>query len=336
MKKILYIGNHLKKSNPTALESLTSLLGANNFEVVVYSNISNKFLRLFDMCFGVIKHRKADYLLIDTYSTFNYYYVFFTSQLARIFYLKYIPILHGGNLPMRLEKSALLAKWIFKNSFINVAPSKYLLDAFEKEGFNAIQIPNAIDLKKYPFKKRENIQPMILWLRAFDKIYNPNMAILVFHRLQKMYPLAKMCMVGPDKDGSMNEIKNLILKLKLTGIEITGKLSKSEWINKSVEFDIFLNTTNFDNMPVSVIEAMALGLPVVSTNVGGIPYLIENNKDGILVDKNDVNGMLKSVLKLIHSNSLTQEITVKARAKVEAFDRNEIADKWAKLLTIDE
>ena len=110
MKKILYIGNHLKAKNPTTLELLTKMLRNNNFKVIVYSNKSNKLLRLLDMCWGVIKHRKADYLLIDTYSTFNFYYAFFTSQLARLFSLKYIPILHGGNLPKRIENSPFLCK----------------------------------------------------------------------------------------------------------------------------------------------------------------------------------------------------------------------------------
>ena len=84
---------------------------------------------------------------------------------------------------------------------------------------------------------------------------------------------ATLAMIGPDVDGSLTKVKDLARKKNLD-VNFTGKLSKPEWINYSKDFNVFINTTNFDNTPVSVIEAMALGLPVVSTNVGGMPFLI--------------------------------------------------------------
>ena len=100
----------------------------------------DKFLRLFDMLFHVINYRKqADYVLIDTYSTFNFYFAYFVSQLCRLLKLKYIPILHGGDLPNRLKQSPKLTRAIFKNAFVNVAPSKYTQASFERFGFS---IPN--------------------------------------------------------------------------------------------------------------------------------------------------------------------------------------------------
>ena len=67
-------------------------------------------------------------------------------------------------------------------------------------------------------------------------------------------------MVGPNKDGTLNDVQQLIDRYELhDSVEITGVLSKSEWHKKSEEFDIFINTTNVDNTPISVIEAMALG-----------------------------------------------------------------------------
>ena len=148
------------------------------------------------------------------------------------------------------------------------------MDQFKSEGFqNLISIPNVIEIENYPFLERKKAKPNLLWVRSFAKIYNPMMAVDVFVSLKRKYPEATLCMVGPEKDGSLSIAKQKAAALELD-IQFTGKLTKEEWINESKQYDIFVNTTHFDNMPVSVVEAMSLGLAVVSTNVGGIPFLL--------------------------------------------------------------
>src|SRR5690606_41312383 len=99
-------------------------------------------------------------------------------------------------------------------------------------------------------------------------------------------------------DGSLSAAKKYAKKHDLR-VNFTGKLKKKEWIKLSAAYDIFINTSDIDNTPVSVIEAMALGLPVVSTNVGGIPYLIEEGKTGLLVAAKDPGGMSVTMISLL-------------------------------------
>jgi len=177
--KILYIGNNLNYKNPTTTILLSKILKKLGFKVVISSNKKNKIVRLLTMCLAVFKHKNASFILIDTYSTYNYYYALVISQLARLLSIRYIPILHGGNLPYRLDIKPFLSKLIFNNSYLNVSPSKYLEFEFKKRNYKTVYIPNPIDLKNYRFKLRDKIQPKLLWVRAFDKIYNPKMAIEV-------------------------------------------------------------------------------------------------------------------------------------------------------------
>jgi glycosyltransferase involved in cell wall biosynthesis len=214
---------------------------------------------------------------------------------------------------------------------MNIAPSEYLQHKFEQKGFDTELIPNVIPLHQYPFKQRKRIAPKLLYVRAFAKIYNPTMAIEVLKELKNTYPKAILCMIGPDKDGTLEDVKQLINKYHLNkSIEITGVLSQEEWHKKSQQYDIFINTTNVDNTPVSVIEAMALGLPVVSTNVGGLPFLIQHNINGVLVEKNHSIAMTREICKIVEENK--QSLALNAREKVENFDWDIIQNKWLKIL----
>lgn len=333
-KNILYIGNNLSRKTkyPTALNILTTKLIEERYNLIIRSNKLNKVLRMLDMIVGVFKYRKTtDYILIDTYSTINFYYALAVSQLSRFYNLKYIPILHGGNLPDRILKSPKLSNLIFKYSYKNIAPSNFLKHTFKKSNFNTVVIPNTIDIKKYDFKERKNIAPSLFWVRSFKEIYNPLLALEVLILLKKEYKNAKLCMVGPFLDNTYHKALELVKENNLEeSVEFTNVLSKEEWHKKSVEYDVFINTTNIDNTPVSVIEAMALGLPVVSTNVGGLPFLIDDKKEGLLVEKKDAIAMKQAISSLI--NNQYSHISFNARKKVEQFDWSVVRNQWLKIL----
>jgi len=277
--------------------------------------------------------KNIDLVLIDTYSTQNFYFALIISQLCSLLKIKYIPILHGGNLPSRLKNNTKLSDLIFKNAAYNVSPSTYLKQEFELFGYNNIvHIPNVIEIKDYPILKKDFDTPRLLWVRSFSKIYNPKLAIQVFNDIKKSYPKATLCMVGPDADGSLEAVKELATDLNLN-VEFTGKLTKKEWISVSEHYNIFINTTNLDNTPVSVIEAMALGLPVVSTNVGGMPFLILDTIDGLLVESQNTKAMVGKILELISDVQLREKLIDNARAKSENFAWTAVKPKWDSILS---
>lgn len=335
MKNLLYIGNKLSEhgNTETSIETLGTFLEAEGYTVYYASSEKNKILRMLDMIFKTFKYaRKVDYVLIDTYSTYNFWYAFIVSQLCRILGVRYISKLHGGDLPRRIKKSKFFCNMIFKHAYINVAPSNYLLHAFQTNGYsNLIYIPNTIELQNYIFTKRKAIQPKLLWVRSFAKIYNPLMAIKVLSALKNEYPQASLCMVGPIKDESYDETVRLAKKMKVK-VAFTGKLSKEEWIELSKEYTVFINTTHFDNTPISVIEAMAIGLPVVSTNVGGISYLLHHQKNALLVDDDDVEKMVLEIKKLLTDPNLANQLTENALATVKNFDWEIVKKQWFELL----
>ncbi len=333
---ILFIGNMLSKHGLTpAMTELLAKRMAENYEVKLVSQKRNKLSRLIDMLLIIYRNRiSINLAVVDVYSSISFWYVVLCTFLLRLLNLPYITILRGGNLPDRLRANPRLCNEIFKNSAVNISPSGYLKKVFYERGFFVNVVPNFIDLVRYPFLKRPSFEPRLFWVRSFHKIYNPYLAIEIVMQLKRKYPDAKLCMVGPDKDGSLLECKKMVLENGLENtVEFTGKLSKDEWIHRSTQYDIFINTTNFDNMPVSVIESMALGLPVVSTNVGGLPYLIENGKTGILVNREDAASFVKAIQRLISDNDYAQQIAHAARKKAEAFDWEIVKEQWQNVIS---
>jgi glycosyltransferase involved in cell wall biosynthesis len=333
--KIVYIGNNLsvKGGSTTTIETLSKNLEKEGLDVTIASNKNNIFFRFFDMLFTVFKNRKKTrVVLIDTYSTLNFYYALGVSFVCRLYKIPYIPILHGGNLPKRLNTSSFLSRQLFKYAKTNVAPSEYLLEAFKQKGYhNLTFIPNAIDIKNYPFRLRENISLKLLWVRSFSRIYNPILALEILEKLVTQNIPVSLQMVGPDKDGSLDKCKKIVQEKNLP-VTFTGKLQKEEWIQLSNNCDVFINTTNYDNTPISVIEAMALGLPVISTNVGGLPFLIEDNHTGLLVPPNNAEAFVNKLIELLEDSKKTKQVSNNARKLVESFDWRGVKQKWITLL----
>lgn len=331
---IIYFGNILSKhgNTPTFIEALGPKLNE-VYPTLISSDKKSKFWRMLDMIFFFLRYqKKAQLVLIDTYSTTNFWYAIVIGYMSLFWGIPYTPIIRGGNLEYRLKKFPLTSKLFFSNAFRIVSPSTFLVKTFQKHGYDVTYIPNFIEVNKYIFKKRDTIQPKLFWIRAFQDIYNPLLALEVFKKIMILYPNAKMKMVGPDK-GLLTEVKKEILKNKFEDqISLSGKLSKIEWTTLAGDFDIFINTTNFDNRPVTVIEAMAIGIPVISTNAGGLPDLIESGVDGILVPVGDIESFVEAIDYIVSNPTYAINLTLNARNKVENYDWIIIKQQWQNLI----
>lgn len=246
----------------------------------------------------------------------------------------YVLTLRGGGLPAFAERWPRRVGRLLQSAAAVTTPSRYLLEQMSPYRRDLSLLPNPLDLSSYRVRMRENLQPRIVWLRAFHEIYNPSLAPQVLSLLATDFPDIRMTMIGPDKgDGSLQAMKEMASKLGVADrIEVPGRVPKSavaEWLDKG---DIFLNTTNVDNTPVSVMEAMASGLCVVSTNVGGVPYLLEHEQDALLVPPADPQRMADAVRRLLTDPNIARRLSHNARKKAEQFDWSVMFPQWEKLL----
>lgn len=326
---IFYCGNMLSKKgfNKTTIESLGPKL-KEEYEVIMVSDKKNKILRLGHMLFiflNNIRHIKV--VIIDTYNHQALYYAWIISLVCVICRKPFLPILHSGDLMIKRNYKI---DYILKKSAQIISPSRYLAEKIKNDKVKII--PNFINVDFYNFKIRKKLVPRILWVRSFHTRYAPGLAVEILFHLRERYPNVILSMVGPDK-GEAQFIKEKIKKYNLWKVvEIVGGISKEEWIDKSKNFDLFLNTSKIDNQPISLMEAMALGLPIVSSKVGDIPNMIDSGKEGLLVNSQNVLDYVEAITFLISNPSLMESISVGARRKAERYDWKNVKPLWKELL----
>lgn len=333
--KICIVGNMLGR-NPgwvtTQGQVLADKLPGEGFDVISVSSKTNRFTRLAEIIYTLVARRRSiDVVVLEVYSGLYFVIAEAASLLCRVFRLPLIMVLHGGELPGFYRRHPRRTAWVLNRADRLVAPSSFLAHEFEKAGFPVRVIPNIIDLQDSTFRERGSIAPNLLWMRSFHPIYDPEMAIKVFAEVKKRHAAAVLTMAGKDK-GLEEMVRKLAAELGVANaVRFPGFLNAAK---KSAEFDsadIFLNTNRIDNMPVSVVEACSFGVPVVATRVGGIPYLLRDRMDALLVDSGDVKQMADAICELLDSPGLVRELSRNGRLLAKRSDWHNVKHDWIRV-----
>ena len=334
----LVIGNFSSSwgASPTASEAFAQRLGTVGWRVLTASHKRRRLVKLADMLWTTWRSRRDyDVACVDVYSGAAFVWAVAVCSLLRMLGKPYVLSLHGGGLPEFALRWGRSLHKLAANSAGVVAQSGYLAACLPEDKSLVVEIPNGIDIGLYPFRARPTPEPRLVWLRAFHEIYNPCLAVRVLAILKPDLPAATLTMVGSDKgDGSLAATRNEAKALGVSAhVEFPGGVAKSNvpaWLSKG---DIFLNTSDFDNTPVSVEEALACGLCVVSTDVGGMPYLVENGADGLLVAPRDPEAMAAAVRQILRDQGLAGRLSAAGRQKAQDFDWSRVLPKWEELLS---
>lgn len=337
-KSVLIVGSFPNSAtgSHSVCADLAVRLAESRWKVVATSTKRGKFSRLLDMM-STVWFKRDGYAVaqVDVYSGRAFLWAEAVCQALRWLGKPYLLTLHGGNLPAFAQRWPRRVRRLLRSAAAVTIPSQYLLDNMIYYRRDIRLLPNALDLSTYKFRLRGAPQPRLVWLRAFHSIYNPSLAPKVLARLVGDFPGIYLTMIGPDKgDRSLQATLKIAKELDVVDrLNLPGAVSKKsvpDWIDKG---DIFLNTTNVDNTPVSVLEAMACGLCIVSTNVGGIPYMLEDGHDALLVPPNDPEATAEAIRRILTETSLASHLSQNARHKAEQFDWPNILPKWEALLT---
>ena len=336
--RLLFVGNFLSHSSGRCgiSEELANRLSATGYSINLVSQKDSRLSRVIDMLATVLRqHQDFEIAAVEVFSGTAFLWAEAVCQILRHTGKPFILMLHGGGLPAFSDRHPHRVRALLDSARRVTTPSQFLYEAMLPYRPTLDLLPNGLDIANYPFRQRKQATPSIIWLRAFHEIYNPPLAIQVLHLLLPKFPATRLTMIGPDKkDGSLEKTQALAVELGvLDRVRFTGAVQKRDvpgWLQSG---DIFLNTANIDNAPVSVLEAMACGLCTISTNVGGIPYLLTHEENALLVPPAQPRAMSEAVERILRQPQLSASLSAKARASAEAYDWNNILPKWQQLFT---
>lgn len=233
---------------------------------------------------------------------------------------------HGGGGERFFDKHFCLVRHFLMRTDANIVLSGFLAKVFDNHHLPYTIIPNIIELNESHYRERTSIPPNFICVRAHEPLYNIPCILRAFQKVLTEIPDATLTLVG---SGSEHEVLMAIVKeMELKNVSFTGRVDNKEIYRYLDMADIMLSAPKVDNMPVSLLEAMNAGLLVISSDVGGVPYMIEDNKTGYLFPSDDSDALASLMIQTVRVPSeRTTAIICNAHHAVNIYRWENIKDK---------
>jgi glycosyltransferase involved in cell wall biosynthesis len=210
-----------------------------------------------------------------------------------------------------------------------VVPSGYLVEVMREFGLKAQIVPNIVDLSQFSFRLRKPLRPHLVCTRGFHPYYGIDVVVRAFAEVQKSWQGAQLDLVG---GGALeHEIRGLVRELNLSGVNFLGVASRQDIGKFYDRADIFVNASNLDNMPVSVLEAFASGTPVVTTAPEGMRYIVDHGRTGLLSDPGDAAALVANILRVLKNSELASSLAQNAFSESSRYSWESVRGQWLKV-----
>jgi L-malate glycosyltransferase len=249
--------------------------------------------------------------------------------IAKMYRRKVVVNYHSGEADdhlTRWRRTAIPTIWLVDEI---VVPSDYLVRVFARHGLSARAIFNLIGTDTFRFRKRMILRPIFLSNRNLESHYGVDCVLRAFAIIQKQVPDASLTIAG---DGSQRRsLEQLAIELKLRKVDFIGQVEHRKVFAQYDAADIYLNGSEIDNQPLSILEAFACGLPVVTTNAGGIPDIVTHERTGLLITCGDYQAMAAAAMRLLADDGLAVRLAEQAVAECARYSWEAVRDQWLEL-----
>lgn len=215
-----------------------------------------------------------------------------------------------------------------RSAQLRVTPSTFLLRVFNDHGLDAEVIPNIVDLSRFgPVERAAGNAPHLIVTRNLEAIYDIPTALRAFAQVRKTLPGARLTVAGSGPE--LGALQALAQELVLgDAVRFVGRIENADIPTLYADADCMLNPSTADNMPISILEALASGVPVVSTDAGGIPDMVSHGDTALLVPVGDVPAMADAALRVLGEPGLAQTLRANGIALASQFAWPRVFDRW--------
>ena len=235
---------------------------------------------------------------------------------------------HGGEAPLFLERSGRTVLFILGWASTLAVPSGFLQQVFRRFGVRCDVVPNIIDLERFCPADELVSRPHVVVPRNLEPIYDVPTALRAFARIRADLPAARLTVAGsgPERLALQRQAANLGIA---DAVDFCGRLHRDQMAALYRSARVVLNPSRVDNMPMSVLEGMASGVPVVSTKVGGVPFILRDDVNGLLVGPGDDAGMAAAVLRVLKQPAVAERLRKAALQEVQQYTWQQVRHRWA-------
>jgi glycosyltransferase involved in cell wall biosynthesis len=159
-----------------------------------------------------------------------------------------------------------------------------------------------------------------------EPLYNVACTLRAFQIVQRRYPEAALTLAH---DGPLRpKLEQMVRDLGLRHVRFTGVVPQDRMPQLYDEADIYITSSNIDNMPLSILECYASGVPVIATRAGGIPYIAADGETALLVECDDHKAIAAAACRLLEDRELALRIVRNARAQCSRYEWPAIRELW--------
>ncbi len=229
----------------------------------------------------------------------------------------------GGEAGSFMARQAAWVRPTLKRAFAVIVPSGFLEAVFRRHDVPAEIVPNIIDLSRFRPDPTRPAGRHLIVTRNLEDIYDIGTALRAFFRIGRTFPDATLTVAGSGPQ--LPELQRLAAELGVTDrVRFTGRLDNEEIAALYRQADLVLNPSTADNMPISLLEGMASGVPIVSTDVGGIPFLVEHRRTAMLVPPRDPERMAAAAIEVMSTPALARQLATAGIELVRRFTWDEV------------
>jgi len=210
-----------------------------------------------------------------------------------------------------------------------VVPSEYLRAVFARHGHPARVIPNVVDLERFRWRERPQVRPRLLSTRSLEPHYGVGHTLEAFALVKSRWPEATLTLAGCGSQEAA--LRTRVRELDLAGVRFLGRVEPADMPALCDAGGVFVNSSLVDNQPVSILEAFAAGLPVVTTPTGAIAEMVRHGETGLLVPPRDPQAMACAVSRLLAEPEAGRRLARRARQEVAAYTWPRVRAAWAEV-----